>query len=214
MSFRGPKSVKLYHNGELCAEMGSVKATIDLLVLHDPLQRVWGSVRNMYYEAVKNDTSLFGFTFVADPDWESSRAVVATDDETNETFVKDSVNEMGNVIYGSNCHRASSNIVDLCRNGKSYRGLTFKYVNEYDGYKMGYGNRGIDYRKAVQQLDIDTGVVISEFPSILDASQHIWDIGLSNASSIRNIRTTLSACVNGIPSYNGVYLGYRWRFKP
>ena len=212
MSFRGPKSVKLYHNGELCAEMESVKATVDLLVLHDPLQRSWSQVSKLFLEARRNNTELFGFTFSEDSDWESSRAVMATDVETNETFVKDSVGEMANVIFGPDDYAATYKIYKLCRSDKTYRGLTFRYVNENDGYKIGYGNRGIDDKKPVQQLDIVTGDVISGFPSITHAAEYIWGSGMSSASYVGSIRATLSACVNGNPRFNGMYLGYRWQF--
>ena len=213
MSFRGPRGVKLYHNGELCAELESVKATIDLLVLHDPLQRSWSRVKSLYHESVKNNTELFGFTFVGDPDWESSRKVMATDVETNETFVKDSVGEMSRVMFGPNEYKGSKNISELCKNGKRYRGLIFSYVNEDAGFKTGYGNRGSDDRKPVQQLDIVTGAVINEFSSILDAAYYIWDIGLSSCSSVSNIKAVLSPCLNGNRNFiNGKYLGYRWQF--
>ena len=214
MSIRGPKKVKLFHNGELCAEMESVKATVDLLVLHDPKQRSWGRVRDLYYEACRNNTALFGFTFVQDSNWESSRAVFATDVETNETFIKPSVGEMVKVIFGSDSFNGTDKISKLCRNGKAFRGLRFGYVNENDGYQMGYGNLGDISRKPVQQLNIATGAVINEFPSITHAAQYIWDMGMSSTTSVDNIRSMLSSCVNGgynLPS--GIYLGYKWRFK-
>ena len=148
MSFRGPKSVKLYHNGELCAEMESVKATVDLLVLHDPKQRSWSMVRHLFLKSRRNNTPLFGFTFFEDPNWIPSRAAMATDVETNETFIKDSVSEMGRVVCGPDDNYAAFKISKLCKNGKTYRGLTFRYVNENDGYPTGYGSAG-DYRKSV-----------------------------------------------------------------
>ena len=212
MSIRGPKSVKLYHNGELCAEMESVKATIDLLVLHDPLQRSWSRVKKLFKEARRNNTALFGFTFVEDPDWIPSRAVMATDVETNETFVKESVSEMSRIIFGPSFKGSNSRITELCRNGKSYRGLILNYVNENDIYSVGYGNAGDDYKKPVQQLDIAIGFVINDFPSITHAARYIWKLGVSSASSISNIRNIISACVNGNPRLNGIYLGYRWQF--
>ena len=214
MSFRGPKSVKLYHNGELCAELESVKATVDLLVLHDPKHRSWSRVKYMFKESRKNNTELFGFTFVEDQSWTSSRAVSATDVETGETFVKDSVGEMSRVIFGPDLNEATSRISELCKNGKAHRGLVFNYVNENDDYS-GYGNGGDYDRKAVQQLDIVTGNIINEFPSITHTVYYIWELGLSSASSVTNIRGSISQCLNGGDSkYNGIYLGYRWRFKP
>ena len=214
MAFRGPKSVKLYHNGELCAEMESVKATVDLLVLYDPRQRSWKTVQKMFWEARKNNTELFGFTFVEDPNWISSRAVVATDVETNETFVKDSVREMGLVVCGPNDIWASRKISKLCKNGGTYRGLTFRYVNENDGYPTGCYGGAFCSRRPIQQLDIVTGAIIHEFPSITRAAYYIWEAGISGSTSVPNISATLSDCVNGAPKYNGIYLGYKWQFTP
>ena len=212
MSIRGPKGVKLYHNGELCAEMESVRATIDLLVLHDPKQKSWKRVNHLFREARKNNTPLFGFTFVEDQNWIPSRAVMVTDVETNETFVKDSVGEMAKVIFGPSDNAGAAKICKLCKSNKTYRGLTFNYVNEDDGYLVGYGNCGDDYKKPVQQLDIDTGVVINEFPSISHAAQYIWEMG--SCTSVNLLKTALSNCVNrSITFPNGKYLGYRWQFK-
>ena len=212
MSFRGPKSVKLYHNGELCAEMESVKATIDLLVLHDPKQRSWERVRVMFKNARRSNTELFGFTFKEDHDWIPSKSVMGTDVETGETFVKDSVREMGNVIFGSSSKGSNSRITELCRSARSYRGLIFKYVNEDAVFPMGYGSVGDTYKKPVQQLDIVTGDVTNEFSSITHAARYIWELGVSSANSVGNIRESISQCVNGSGKYNGVYLGYRWQF--
>ena len=212
MSFRGPKGVKLYHNGELCAEMESVNATVDLLMLHDSKHRGCKRVKHLYYDAVKNNTELFGFTFVPDPDWESSRKVMATDVETNETFVKDSVGEMAKVIFGPVDNAGTNKISCLCRSNKVHKGLIFNYVNEDDGYLIGYKNH--DCKKPVQQLDIATGFVINDFPSISQAAQYVWDIGLSSASSVLNIKAAISACANFTIDFpNGEYLGYRWRIK-
>ena len=215
MSIRGPKSVKLYRNGGLYAEMESVKATIDLLVLHDPKHRSLSTVRYMFKKARKNNSELFGFTFVEDPDWETSRAVIATDVETGEAFVKPSVSEMANVIFGPSKLYGALRVSEFCRNGETYRGLTFRYTNEDDCYKPGYCSAGgVINRKPIQQLDIDTGVVINEFMSIAKAAYYIWNMGISCAKCVRNIRVALSDCVNGAPKYNGRYLGYKWRFKP
>ena len=211
MSIRGPKSIKLYHNGELCAEMESVKATIDLLVLHDPMHRSWNRVRDLFLKARKNNTALFGFTFLEDSNWIPSRAVSATDVETGETFVKESVSEMAKVIFGPSKHSGLARISDLCKNDRTHRGLTFRYVD--DAFPSGYGNMGSDDRKPVQQLDIVTGVVNNEFSSITKAAYYIWDEGISSATCVINIRASLSDCVNGNPKYNGKYLGYRWQFS-
>ena len=215
MSFRGSKGVKLYHNGELCAEMGSVKATVDLLVLHDPKQRSWGSVQKLFKEARKNNTELFGFTFFEDPSWVPSRGVMATDVETNETFVQDSVGEMARVVFGPDDICGTKKICRLCRNGKSYKGLVFNHVNENDGYHSGYGNRGVESEKPVQQLDIGTDDVINEFPSVNHAGFYIWNTGLSGATSVKSITSSISMCVNNHHCFpNKNYLGYKWQFKP
>ena len=214
MSVRGPKSVKLYHNGELCAEMESVKAAVDFLVLHDMKHRCWDSVRILFKDARDNNTELFGFTFVEDPDWESRKVVMATDIETDESFVKPSVGEMARVIFGPSKLNGASRVSEYCRNGKTYRGLTFRYVGD-GGYSVGYRSKATDSgKKPIQQLVINTGVVINEFLSIADAAQHIWDMKLSSASCVKNILAALSECANGAPKYNGKYLGYRWRFRP
>ena len=211
MSIRGSKGVKLYHNGELYNEMESVKVAIDFLVLHDPKQRSWGAVRGLFKKARRNGTSLFGFSFAEDPNWIPSRMVMATDIETNETFVKDSVGEMGRLVFGPDDYRAVKKITELCRNGRIYKGLTFRYVDENDGYLAGYGSAG-DNRKSVQQLDIDTGDIINDFSSITKAAQFVWRAGQSNAVGVGVIILNLSSCVNGAPRFNGIYLGYRWQF--
>ena len=213
MSIRGPKGIKLYHNGELCAEMESVKVTVDLLVLNDPKQRSLKRVKNLFEEARKNNTALFGFTFVENQSWKSSRAVMATDVETNEAFVKDSVCEMARVVFGPTDNAGPARICKMCKNGRVYRGLSFNYVSENDGYSKGYGSFADVNRKPVQQLDIVTGDVINEFPSITHAAQHIWGIGLSSCTSVDLLKTAVSNCVNRSNTFpNGKYLGYRWQF--
>ena len=194
--------------------MESVKATIDLLVLHDPKNRCWQHVKKMFKKARENNTELFGFTFVEDTDWEVSRVVMATDVETGESFVKNSVGRMARVVFGPSFGNSNSRISDLCRSGKTYRGLTFKYANEYDGYSAGYGNCGDDGKKPIQQLDIVTGNIINEFPSITHTAHYIWELGISSASCVSNIRNSISQCLNVNPKFDGNYLGYKWRFKP
>lgn len=168
----------------------------------------------MFNKACQNGTELFGFTFEKDPDWVPSRAVRAADVETGESFEKPSVGEMSNVVYGPDYHNGTARICEMCKNGKTYRGLGFGYVNDDDGYITGYGS-GTDIRdKPVQQLHKNTDVVINEFSTITHAAHYIWSTKQSRAMGVGNIKKLISQCVNGSRDYNGTYLGYKWRFTP
>ena len=118
---RVPRSVKIFHDGEMCAEMESVHATIDLLVLHDQKGRCWGTVRNMFYKACRNGSSLFGFTFEKDPHYVPSKHVMATDVESGESFVKSSVGEMSRCMFDNGDIYGVRKITRLCGSGRVKR---------------------------------------------------------------------------------------------
>ena len=208
MCMRATRGVKIFFEGELCAEMSSIRSTADLLMLHDPKGRSFSAIKNMLYRACKNGSEMFGFTFEKDVNWKVSRPVRETNILTGETLVLDSVNKMGSRVFGGACSSAASMISSLCKSGRECNGFKYEYVNE-DCNKWPSNTKGRRKRKAV--LQIKDGVTLNMFSSVTNAGKHILESGESASKSLIAITNRISACANGDRDFVR-YLGYTWKY--
>ena len=205
---RASRGVKIFFEGELCAEMPSVGSTADLLMLHDPKNRGHSSVKSMLNKVCKDGGELFGFTFEKDANWKPSRPVRETNVLTGETFVSTSVNEMSTRVFGADNDNGTPKMVALCRTGREHKGFKYEYVNE-DYYKCSSNMVGKRPVKAV--LQIKDGVTLKRFSSVREAGNHILVSGESNSKNLIAIKNRISACANFDRHYKK-YLGYTWRY--
>lgn len=132
-----------------------------------------------------------------------SKAVLALDPSTGQVVLEfPSTADAGR--KGFNQRNISS-----CCNGKmlSHRGLVWKYKDDYDRentwtpVKIGGKSRAASLSKSVQAIDPKTGMVVKEFPSIIEAQRN----GFSS--------TPISRCCRGVKRYK-THKGYIWRYKP
>ena len=204
---RASRSVKIFFEGELCAEMSSVGSTVDLLMLYDPNEKKYSysAVKTKLGKACKYGDKLFGFTFEKDVNWKASRPVRETNVLTGETFITDSVNHMGTRVFGGADSYNAMKRSKLCRSGREHLGFVYEYVNE--DYYVCAGSKMSGVRRPV--LQIKGGVTQNSFKSLTEAAYHILGTGESGTDSVLAIRNRISASANGARDFK-TYLGYTW----
>ena len=209
MCMRASRSVEIFFEGELCAEMPSVSSTADFLMLHDPKGRGHSRLKKMLDKACENGSELFGFTFKKDVNWVPSRPVCETNILTGDKFISSSVNEMGKRVFGPRDVSAAVKITSLCKSGGVCDGFRYEYVND-SYYKSSSNVNGSNQKKTI--LQIENGVILRRFQSLTEAANYIFESDMSKATSIISIKNLISACAN-FNRYLRTYLSYTWRYE-
>ena len=148
-----------------------------------------------------------GFTFEADPKWVASKPVKAIDDETNEVFVKNSVGEMGKIIFGDMDSYSSRKISELIKSGEKYRGLRFEHVpNDYVDCVPSDDTQ----KRAVTGTNLRTGNV-TKFSSLTDSARHI-KMTQPSETEIKLVGHNIRNCASRYLGQSNKVYGHRWEF--
>lgn len=205
------KSVKVFNekDGKFVCECDSVKNTAYFLMPYSNRNLKFASVRCLLSDALRDGTSLFGFTFEVDPNYVCSQSVRATKVETGETFDTKSVGRMALVMFGNSDGFGSRKVSELCRSNGTFNG--FKLSNIENGFKRGICPTSDELRsRPVLQLNRHTSSLVRYFNSATEAS-HFNKKVKNKRTHVESIRCEISSYASG---YNGIETAcdYKWRF--
>ena len=210
MPIRVSRRVAVFVDGEFSHECESVSEAAEFLMQSCEISNFNTALCKINRACRNDDGHFLNFKFVKDPNYVSSRPVVAINQITGDYIIKHSVGKMGEHIFGKHDRNAKTKISKLCETGEIHAGtgLVLKYIE--NGYIVcPHQHSGI--RRAILQIDRDTNVVINKFCSVNDAGQHIFHTGVTE-SSVPSIVSSISSCVNGKSPDRDVRYRYKWRY--
>ena len=208
MPIREPRKMDVYISGKFYRRFCSVRDAVKFLGEH------WGiSFSATKYRVnnacKKNDGYFKNFRFVKDPDYVTSRLVVASNLVTGEYMVFPSVGKAGEYVFGGQDIHATARISRLCKNGGIHdgSGFTFKYIE--NGYVFSPSIHDTTVMRPILQLNKNAGAVISYFHSVCAAVEYIYDLGVSRMTK-RNIAVKISTVADGKNPNEVAPFGFKW----
>ena len=209
MPIREPRKMVIYIDDEV-HHFRSVRSGIMFFAEHMGISFA-GAKWRINKVCRENDGNFRNFRFVKDPSYVTSRPVVATNLITGDYIIFPSVNKTAEYIFGKHEISGSSRIAELCRSERIHHatGLTFKYIE--NGYVFSPNMHRTDFKRPILQLIRDTDAFMNYFHSVTDASEYIFDMGISSTSK-QNIKNQISSAANGkSPDCKAPY-GFKWRY--
>ena len=129
MPIREPRNMGVYMDGELYRIFRSVRNGIKFLAEY--LGVSYATAKKKIDMACRESDGYFlNFRFVKDPNYVTSRPVVATNLITGDYIIFPSVGKAGVHIFGKHVSTAPAKITALCQNGGIHgaTGMTFRYI--------------------------------------------------------------------------------------
>ena len=210
MPIRGPRKMDVFHDDKFFYRFCSVRNGVKFFAGHWGVR--YGTAKDRINRSCRENNGYFqNFRFVKDPDYVTSRLVVAINHISGEYLVFSSVNKAAEYIFGKRDMCGTRKISDLCRSGRIHHatGLAFMYLK--NGYVFSPPSHTSHINRPILQLHKYTGAVIKYFYSVNEAATHIFNLGVSKASKV-NIATNISGAANGKDPNIRAPHGFKWRY--
>ena len=170
-------------------------------------------VLSMYTYIISNfpqdgPKSYHGFAFRADPDWVPSKRTRATNDDTGDVIITESVSEMGRKFFGNKDNYSSDKISRMIRTGEKYRSYRFEDIS------VGYINCPRNYDTdpvPIIGTHLTTGEIILCL-SLKDAAKYIIITQGLNDTYVKTISSKIQGCAQRYMGRNNEMYNYRWTY--